>query len=149
MDMASQPFQPHPCPPRSYGINNSVGVAAVLVWYDGPYQYLVVSALASRSVWDQLGGIVGPFTFSDTFALKAGGADAAGLAAAVYLAGSVAVVAAHLSNEGLERRRARRAAAGPAAHDAEVAGSAHARSAAEVELALTRGRMTAGFRKLE
>lgn len=136
-----------PLPPRSYGINNSVGVAAVLVWFDGPYQYLVVSALASRSVWYQLGGVVGPYTFGDAFAAKGGGANAAGLAASIYLAGSAAVVAAYLLNEGLERRRARRAAAAGAAAGAEA--GTRVLSSAEAELARTRTRMTAGFRKLD
>lgn len=87
------------------GVNNSVGVAAVLCWYSGKYQALVVSALASRSVWIQLGRIIGPFTFSDSFAALGGGAPAAWFAAAVYASGSACVVAAHLINEAAERRR--------------------------------------------
>ncbi|KAF8065487.1 RNR2B [Scenedesmus sp. PABB004] len=119
----------------AYGVNNSVGVAAVLCWYSGRYQTLVVAALASRSVWTQLGGIIGPFTFGDAFATLRGGAPAAGLAAGIYAAGSVCVVAADRINVALERRRAgaRAAALGPTA------------SVAELELAGQEGRMTAGF----
>jgi len=121
----------------AYGINNSVGVAAVLCWYSGRYQTLVVAALASRSVWTQLGGIIGPYTFGDSFATLRGGAPAAWLAAAIYTAGSVCVVAAHFINVALERRRG-------AALVEQLGSSA---SAAELDLARQEGRMTAGFSK--
>jgi hypothetical protein len=119
----------------AFGVNNSVGVAAVLCWYSGRYQPLVVAALASRSVWTQLGGIVGPYTFGDAFATLGGGAPAAWYAAAVYAAGSAAVVAAHVANEALERRRLRalRAEAGAAVSEDEM------------RLAGAEGKMTAGF----
>jgi hypothetical protein len=120
----------------AYGVNNSVGVAAVLCWYEGPYQALVVSALASRSVWTQLGGIVGPYTFSDAFSTMNGGAPAAGLAAAIYTIGAVCVVAAPLIVDAIERRRV------AARAEALVESAA---SAAELNLVLQEGRMTAGF----
>ncbi|GBF87564.1 hypothetical protein Rsub_00275 [Raphidocelis subcapitata] len=132
----------------SYGINNSVGVAAVLVWYDGPYQPLVVSALASRSVWYQLGGVLSPYTFSDAFATQSGGTSAAWFAAAVYLSGSVCVAGAYCLNAFLERRAAAAAQqAAAAGADAEAAG--RLLSVAELRLERTRGRMTAGFKKIE
>jgi hypothetical protein len=118
----------------AYGINNSVGVAAVLCWYSGSYQHLVVAALASRSVWTQLGGIIGPYTFSDAFATLGGGAPAAGFAAAIYLAGSACVVVAHLTNEATQKRRLAALARAPAPV-----------SEADLRLAGAEGRMTAGF----
>ena len=118
----------------AFGINNSVGVAAVLCWYSGRYQPLVVAALASRSVWTQLGGIIGPYTFGDGFATLSGGAPAAWFAAAVYAAGSVCVVAAHVANETMQRRRLQRLRLEPI----EV-------SEAQLRLARAEGKMTAGF----
>lgn len=114
----------------------------MLCWYDGPYQHLVVSALASRSVWYQLGGVIGPYTFSDEFAVKSGGTAAAWFAAAVYLAGSVCVVAADQINSALVRRRA-------AAARRDLEAAARAPSAAALRLEAGRGRMTAGFLKLD
>ena len=126
----------------AFGVNNSVGVAAVLCWYSGKYQHLVVSALASRSVWTQLGGIVGPYTFSDSFATMKGGKAAALFAAAVYAVGSLCVVAAHLINEAIERRRAARRMK-KVLEEAEGAGAVL--SEAELRLAGQEGKMTAGF----
>jgi len=133
----------------AYGVNNSVGVAAVLCWYSGErYQRLVVAALASRSVWTQLGGIAGPFTFGDSFATLRGGKPAALFAAAVYATGSLCVVAAHLANEAAQQRRRRRAAEEAGARAAaagEEEGGAVVPSEAELRLAAQEGRMTAGF----
>lgn len=109
---------------------------------------LVVSALASRSVWYQLGGVIGPYTFNDAFAAQGGGRSAAWLAAAIYLTGSVCVIAAYYINMVLEgRRSAGAAAAAAAAGDAEAGGGKP--SAAELRLARTRSRMTAGFAKMD
>lgn len=124
----------------AFGVNNSVGVAAVLCWYSGSYQHLVVAALASRSVWTQLGGIIGPFTFNDSFATLKGGKPAALFAAAIYAVGSVCVVAAHLTNEATQRRRVARKR-----REIEEAGEEPVLSEAEVRLAGQEGRMTAGF----
>lgn len=79
-------------------INNSVGVAAVLCWYDGPYQHLSVAALASRSVWTQLGGVISAFVYTNSFGLLSGGIPCAVMTAVLYLFAAVCVPAAHLIN---------------------------------------------------
>lgn len=124
----------------AFGINNSVGVAAVLCWYSGRYQALVVAALASRSVWTQLGGIIGPYTFGDSFATLKGGAPAAWYAAAIYTAGSLCVVAAHLLNEAAESRRVAKKLEALAGEE-----GARVLSDAEIRLERQQGKMTAGF----
>ncbi len=131
------------------GINSSVGVAAVLCWYSGRYQALVVSALASRSVWAQLGGILGPETFTDSFTKLKGGKPAALFAAAVYAMGSMCVVAAHVISEAMQRRCMARKMQLLAVEEEE--GRREGRegtvllSDAERRLAGQAGRMTAGF----
>jgi hypothetical protein len=81
-----------------YAINNSVGVAAVLCWYDGPYQHLAVPALVSRSVWTNLGAVVAPLVYTDSFGLQAGGVPCAVMTIVLYLFAAICVPAAHMIN---------------------------------------------------
>jgi hypothetical protein len=80
-----------------YAIGHSVGIAAVLSWYDGPYQHLTVAALASRSIWTQLGDIAAPFVYKN-LGFLADGIPCAIMTAVLYFIGALCVLAAHWIN---------------------------------------------------